>query len=169
MYIALKTSVTAEILPIHHFCLGLWTRIDLMRIRIRIQIQIRIRIPFRIKGFDEQKSRKKITTGNLFFYIFWPKDMKVTGKAFSSQKRTPSTSKHENSYFFLFLRVIFALLNHASIILPGTGMNLWLYLLGVLIFFLREAFTAILGWSFAFWAMESMLATASLVVGESEI
>ncbi len=39
------------------------------------------------------------------------KDVQVTEEAFSSQKRTSSTSKHEISKFFLLLRVIYALLD----------------------------------------------------------
>jgi hypothetical protein len=39
------------------------------------------------------------------------KDAQAIGEAFSPQKRTSSTSKHENSVLFLFLWVIFALLD----------------------------------------------------------
>jgi hypothetical protein len=39
------------------------------------------------------------------------KDVQVAKEAFSSQKRTSSTSKHEISYFFLLLWAIFALLD----------------------------------------------------------
>ncbi len=39
------------------------------------------------------------------------KDFRVTEEAFSPQKRTSSTSKHKNLNFFLFLWVIFDLLD----------------------------------------------------------
>ncbi len=39
------------------------------------------------------------------------KDVQATEEAFSPQKRKSSTSKHETSYSFLFLGVIFALLD----------------------------------------------------------
>jgi hypothetical protein len=39
------------------------------------------------------------------------KDTQAKGEAFSPQKRTSSTSKHENSLLFIFLWVIFALLD----------------------------------------------------------
>ena len=39
------------------------------------------------------------------------KDVQVTEEAFSSQKRTTSTSKHKIIIFFLLLWVIFALLD----------------------------------------------------------
>ncbi len=38
-------------------------------------------------------------------------DARATEEALSPQKRTSSTSKHEILYFFLFLWVIFALLD----------------------------------------------------------
>jgi hypothetical protein len=47
------------------------------------------------------------------------KDAQATGKAFRPPKRTSSTSKHENSVLFLFLWVIFALLDPD----PGTQIN----------------------------------------------
>jgi hypothetical protein len=39
------------------------------------------------------------------------KDAQATGEAFSPQKRISSTSKHENSLLFLYLWVIFVLLD----------------------------------------------------------
>jgi hypothetical protein len=39
------------------------------------------------------------------------KDAQVTKEAFSSQRRTSSTSKHDISKYFLLSRVIFALLD----------------------------------------------------------
>ncbi len=47
------------------------------------------------------------------------KDAQATGEAFSSQKRTSSTSKHEISLLFLFFGVIFALLDSD----PATHIN----------------------------------------------
>jgi hypothetical protein len=38
-------------------------------------------------------------------------DAQATGEAFSPQQTTSSTSKHENSVLFLFLWVVFALLD----------------------------------------------------------
>jgi hypothetical protein len=46
------------------------------------------------------------------------KDAQAIGDAFSPQKRTSSTSKHENVLLFLYLWVIFALLD---LDLEGTG------------------------------------------------
>jgi hypothetical protein len=43
----------------------------------------------------------------------------ATGEAFSAKKKTSSTSKHENSLLFLYLWLIFALLD----LDPGTQMN----------------------------------------------
>jgi hypothetical protein len=71
--------------------------IVLMQIRIRIKMEIRIRMPKH--NIAKEASLKTI---------------KATGEAFNPQKKTSSTSKHENSkilYFFLFLRVISALLD----------------------------------------------------------
>ncbi len=60
------------------------------------------------------KSNKK----NIFWYkiaiylsLCIPKRRPIYREAFSPQKRTSSTSKHEISYFFIFLWVIFALLD----------------------------------------------------------
>jgi hypothetical protein len=39
------------------------------------------------------------------------KDVQAAGETFCPQKRTSSTSKREISFFFMFLLVIFALLN----------------------------------------------------------
>jgi hypothetical protein len=64
--------------------------------------------PIRIQGFDDQKmKKKKITSQTKFLYSFGQKlqftyllasinDVKAT-KAFSHQKRTSRTSKHEIS------------------------------------------------------------------------
>jgi hypothetical protein len=51
------------------------------------------------------KNWKKFTAENFFFYF------QVTSEAFSSQKRTSTTSKHEIYLVFLLLWVIFALLD----------------------------------------------------------
>ncbi len=47
------------------------------------------------------------------------KDAQATGEAFGTQKRTASTSKHENSLLFSVLWVIFALLDPK----PATQLN----------------------------------------------
>jgi hypothetical protein len=64
---------------------------------------MRIRIQFQIHGFDDQK------------------DVLATGKAFIliSQKRTSSTSNMKIVDFFLFLWIIFALLDPD----PATQIN----------------------------------------------
>jgi hypothetical protein len=71
---------------------------------------LRIRIPDPDPGFDDLKL-KKIYSWKFNFYFLdkkWPftypkasiKDAQATGEAFSPQKRTSSTSKHENSVLF---------------------------------------------------------------------
>jgi len=81
---------------------------------------LRIRIHLiRIQGFDDQKWKKKNLQLNKNFdqklQFTYPyasiKDVQVTKEAFSYQKRISSTSKHEISYFFLLLWVLFALLD----------------------------------------------------------
>jgi hypothetical protein len=81
---------------------------------------MRIRIQqLRIQGFDDQKMKKCCSRKKslVFFYqsfqFTYPsiKDAQATGKSFSPQKRTSSTSKHEIFYFILFLWIIFALLD----------------------------------------------------------
>ncbi len=76
--------------------------------------------PIRIQGFYDQKLKKIYSWKKK--KIFWDKKLQftyplasikgaqVTKEAFSSQKRTSSTAKHEISYFLL-LWVIFALLD----------------------------------------------------------
>jgi hypothetical protein len=49
------------------------------------------------------------------------KDAQAKGEAFSPQKRTSSPSKHDFFYFYLFFRVIFALLDQAPD--PATQIN----------------------------------------------
>jgi hypothetical protein len=57
-----------------------------------------------------------------FTYLYASlKDAQATGEAFSPQKRTSSTSKHENSVLFLFLWVIFALMDPDAD--PATQIN----------------------------------------------
>jgi hypothetical protein len=74
-------------------------------------------IPIQIQGFGDQKLKKFIAEKKeilldqkLQFTYPWAsiKDVQVTEEAVSSQKRISSTSKHEISYFFLLLWVIFA-------------------------------------------------------------
>jgi hypothetical protein len=83
-------------------------RIDLMR--IRIQHFFLMADPDPDPGFDDQKL-KKIYSWKFNFYFLdqklqftYPyasiKDAQATGEAFSLQKRTSSTSKHENSLLF---------------------------------------------------------------------
>ncbi len=80
------------------------------------------RIRFRIQSFDDPKiQHQKITAGKIFYRFFitncnWlsqglHKGLLATGEAFSPQMRTSMTSKHENSLLFLYLWVIFALLD----------------------------------------------------------
>jgi hypothetical protein len=83
---------------------------------------MQIRILFRIQGFDEQKL-KKYTAGKLFIFfgsktavylsqgLHKRRTSYCTGEALSPHKRTSSISKHKNSSLFLYLRVIFALLD----------------------------------------------------------
>jgi hypothetical protein len=80
---------------------------------------MRILIRFQIQGFYVLKLTKLQFKKAIFFYhklqFTYPqasiKDVQAIGKAFSPQKRTSCTSKLEISYLFLFLRVIFALLD----------------------------------------------------------
>ncbi len=72
--------------------------------------------PIQIQDFDDQ-NLKKITAENFvtFFLIKnvgLHKDIPATGKAFSPQKRTSSSSKYRN--IFIFFGVIFALLDPDS-------------------------------------------------------
>ncbi len=113
------------------FVWGFRIRIHLILIRIRIQIQhFRLNTnpdadPVRIQGFDDQKftkiySWKKICFASkttIYLSLGSIKDVQVTKEAFSSQKRTSSTWKHEIYIFFLLLWVIFALLDPD----PDTG------------------------------------------------
>jgi hypothetical protein len=89
---------------------GFRIRIDLMRIRIRIQHFFLIADPD--PGFDGLKL-KKIYSWKFHFYFLDPKlpfiypkasikYAQATGEAFNPQKRTSSTSKHENSVPVLF-------------------------------------------------------------------
>jgi hypothetical protein len=68
------------------------------------------------------KNWKKFTARIFYLFFFYQKFQftypqaslkaaQATGKAFNPQKRTSSTSKHKNSSLFLFLWVIFALLD----------------------------------------------------------
>jgi hypothetical protein len=91
-----------------------------MRIRIQhffsLQIHFRIRIQFRIQGFDDQKftAVKLFSDGKIAIYLSLGLQKgcsEATGEAFTPQKRTSSTSKHEILDFFLYLWVIFALLD----------------------------------------------------------
>ncbi len=88
-------------------------RIHLMRIRIH---HFRLNTdpdPIRIKGFDDQKVKKSCSWILLFFSSktttchTYPlpsiKDVEVTEEAFSSQKRTSSTTKHEIKFFSTIL------------------------------------------------------------------
>ncbi len=87
-------------------------------------------IPIRIWGFDDQKlkkiySWKKITNFlNQKLQFTYPqafiKDVQATEEAFSPQKWTSSTSKHEIFKFFLLFGVIFAILD------PDTDPLTWL-------------------------------------------
>ncbi len=77
--------------------------------------------PIRIKGFDDQKLKKKIQMENLFDQKLQFTYVQATGEDFSPQKRTSSTSKMKFIYFFLCLWVIFALLDPDTD--PGTALN----------------------------------------------
>jgi hypothetical protein len=71
---------------------------------------LRIRIPDPDPGFDDLKLKKITAEKNINFLgdqklqFTYPlasiKDVQATGEAFSPQKRTSSTSKHENSVLF---------------------------------------------------------------------
>jgi hypothetical protein len=85
-----------------------------LRIRVHL-IQFRIQHfrlnadpdpdPIRIQDFDDQKWRKKLQLGKkskiflskttIYISLGLPNNIQVTEEAFSSQKRTSSTSKHE--------------------------------------------------------------------------
>jgi hypothetical protein len=75
--------------------------------------------PIRIQGLDDQKLKKfKAEKKFTFFYqttiylsLGIHKERQITEEAFSPQKRTSSTSKHEISKIFLLLWVIFSLLD----------------------------------------------------------
>ncbi len=72
--------------------------------------------PILIQSFDDPENGKKFDNffiENCNLLILWPfiKDVQATGEAFSSQKRTSSTSENEISQHFIFLWVIFALLD----------------------------------------------------------
>jgi hypothetical protein len=54
-------------------------------------------------------------------YLYLIKNVQATEEAFSPQKRTSSTSKHEISNFYLFLKVIFALLDLDPDFETGSG------------------------------------------------
>jgi hypothetical protein len=90
---------------------------------------LRIQIPDPDPGFDDLKF-KKIYSGKFNFYFLdqklqftYPqasiKDSQATGEAFSLQKRTPVLKNRKILDFFLFLRVIFALLDPD----PATHIN----------------------------------------------
>jgi hypothetical protein len=69
-------------------------------IRIRIQ-HFRLNTdpdpdPLRIQGFDDQKLKKFTADKKTTIYLYLDlHNSQVTKEAFSSQKRTSSTSKHE--------------------------------------------------------------------------
>jgi hypothetical protein len=70
--------------------------------RIRIQLPLRIRIQFRIQGFDDQKLVKIYSWEFLYIFlskiaIYLSRGLPKAGESFNPQKRTSSTSKHENS------------------------------------------------------------------------
>jgi hypothetical protein len=94
-----------------------------MGIRIRIQHFSNCGSGFRIPdpGFDDLKLKKNYSWKFNFYFLdqklpfTYPlasiRDFQATGEAFSPQKTTFSTSKHENSVLFSFLWVLFALLD----------------------------------------------------------
>ncbi len=93
-------------------------RIRIHYVRFRIQ-HLRLKTcldPIRTKGFDNQ-NLVKINSRNIFdkLHFTYPqafiKDVQDTGEAFSPEKRTSSTSKHEIPKLFLSLKIISALLD----------------------------------------------------------
>jgi hypothetical protein len=86
-------------------------------------------------GFWWPKFKKFTAKKNLIF--FWSKnatylfqasimDVQASGEAFSPQKRTSSTSKHEISSLFPFFEVIFALLEPLTWLNPDPDPKHWL-------------------------------------------
>jgi hypothetical protein len=111
----LKRNLFSNLYPV--------SRIRIHFIRIRIQHLRRNNDPdlIRIQGFADQKL-EKICSWNFFFFFdqkllfTYPKtsikDVRATKETLSTQKRISSTSKPEFLNFFLFLWVIFALLQN---------------------------------------------------------
>jgi hypothetical protein len=96
-------------------------------------IPIRIRMQFLSRVFFWLKNEKTYSWKQILIFfsniaIIYPlaslKDVQATGEAFSPQKRTSSTLKHESSLFFLFLWVIFALPDPDPLT-SGSGTNHW--------------------------------------------
>jgi hypothetical protein len=108
------------------FYAELWIRIHWIRIRTRVRIQHFKWI--RIQGFDFLK--KKNTAEYFYIFLFKKKlqftypeaalqDVQAGAEAFSPQKRTSSTSKNE--IFYLFLWILFALIDPDRDLQSGSG------------------------------------------------